>query len=256
LIASFGVIGLLNALTAAAVLRAQGQPKSTAPAARPAPTPPAAAEKPGPTPDTPAVTPPNAPAVPSLPATKPDASAAAPAPKSSASASAIPVGVPTPPDYVIGPDDMLSIVYWRDKDMTTDATERPDGKISLPLLNDVQAAGLTPSQLRDRLTEESRRYIEDPNVTVVVHQINSRKVFITGEVSKPGPYPVTEPTTVLQLFAISGCLRDYADSKKIVVVRNESGRAVTYPFNYKDVVARKNLRQNIELKPGDTIIVP
>jgi polysaccharide export outer membrane protein len=183
----------------------------------------------------------------------PTALAPAPVP---ATVPAAPGAVPIPPDYVIGADDVLSIVYWRDKDMTGEVTVRPDGKISLPLLNDIHAAGLTPTQLRDRLTEESRRYIEDPNVTVVVHQINSRKVFITGEVSKPGPYPLTEPTTVLQLIAVAGGLRDYADSKKIVVVRNENGRPVSYPFNYKDVVTRKNLRQNIELKPGDTVIVP
>jgi polysaccharide export outer membrane protein len=165
-------------------------------------------------------------------------------------------GVPTPPDYVIGPDDVLSIVYWRDKDMTGDVTVRPDGKISLPLLHDIQAAGLTPDQLRGRLTEESRRYIEDPNVTVVVHQIHSRKVFITGEVGKPGTYPLTESTTVLQLIALAGGLRDYANGKRIVIVRTENGRPVSYPFNYKEVVSRKNLRQNIELKPGDTVIVP
>jgi polysaccharide export outer membrane protein len=173
-----------------------------------------------------------------------------------AAASAIAAGVPTPPDYVIGADDVLSIVYWRDKDMTGEVTVRPDGKISLPLLNDVHAAGLTPTQLADRLTEASRRYIEDPNVTVVVHQINSRKVFITGEVAKPGPYPLTEPTNIVQLISIAGGLRDYANGKKIVVVRTENGRPVTYPFNYKDVESGKNLRQNIELKPGDTVIVP
>jgi len=151
---------------------------------------------------------------------------------------------------------VLSVVFWRDKDMTGDVTVRPDGKVSLPLLNDVQAAGLTPAQLRDRLIEASKQYFEDPSVTVVVKQMNSRKVFITGEVNKPGPYPLVGPTTVLQLISIAGGLRDYADSKKILIVRNEDGRPVSYLFNYKDVVSRKNLRQNIELKPGDTVIVP
>ena len=114
--------------------------------------------------------------------------AAAPSAESVAAptTSANTVGVQNvPADYVIGPDDILSIVYWRDKDMTGDVTVRPDGKISLPLLNEVQAAGLTPPQLRDRLTDESKRYIEDPNITVVVRQINSRKVYIPGEVVKP-----------------------------------------------------------------------
>ena len=179
-----------------------------------------------------------------------------PPPAEAKSATAVPRGVPLPPDYVIGPEDVLSIVYWREKDVSADVTVRPDGKISLPLLNDVQAAGLTPMQLHDRLLETSRRYIEDPNVTVVVTEIKSRKVFITGEVESPGSYPLTAPTTGIQLIAVAGGLRDYANSKNIVIVRTENGQLVTYAFNYKDVLSRKNLRQNIELKPGDTVVVP
>jgi polysaccharide export outer membrane protein len=173
-----------------------------------------------------------------------------------AAASASPAGVPVPGDYVIGAEDVLAVVYWRDKDMTTEVAVRPDGKISLPLLNDVQAAGLTPAQLRERLIEASKDYFEDPSVTIVVRQMNSRKVFITGEVNKPGPYPLIASTTVLQLISIAGGLHEYADGKKIIIVRNENGKPVSFPFNYKDVVSRKNLRQNIELKPGDTVIVP
>jgi polysaccharide export outer membrane protein len=165
-------------------------------------------------------------------------------------------GAAVPPDYSIAPEDVLSIVYWHDKDMTSDVTVRPDGKISLPLLNDVTAAGLTPAELRDRLIDASKKFFEDPAVTVVVKEMNSRKVFITGEVVKPGPYPMTGPTTVLQLISIAGGLREYADAKNIVIIRTEKGRPVSYRFNYKDVASRKDLRQNIELKPGDTIIVP
>jgi len=160
------------------------------------------------------------------------------------------------PDYVIGPDDVLSVVFWRDKDISAEVAVRPDGRISLPLLNDIQAGGLTPLELRDRITQEARRYVEDPNVTVVVRQINSRKVFVTGEVAKPGPYPLTGPTTVLQMLATAGGLREYADAKNIAVMRVENGRTISYPFNYHEVAKRRNLRQNIELKPGDTIIVP
>ncbi len=151
---------------------------------------------------------------------------------------------------------MLSIVYWRDKDMTTDVQVRPDGKISLSLLNDVTAAGLTPDQLRDRLMEESKKYIEDPNITVIVKTINSRKVFITGQVAKQGPYPLTGPTTAVQLIALAGGLAEYANSKNIVILRTENGRQVSYKLNYKEVVSGKKLAQNIELKPGDTIVVP
>jgi polysaccharide export outer membrane protein len=133
---------------------------------------------------------------------------------------------------------------------------RPDGRISLPLLNDVHAAGLTPSQLRDRITELAQEYLEEPNVTIVVRQINSRKVFITGMVGKPGTYALGGPTSVLQLIAMAGGLVEYADGKRIIVMRTEAGQQTSFRFNYTEVVARKNLHQNIDLKPGDTIIVP
>ncbi|MGH9411802.1 MAG: polysaccharide biosynthesis/export family protein [Vicinamibacterales bacterium] len=165
-------------------------------------------------------------------------------------------GVTAPSDYVIGPDDQLSILFWRDKDLSADVTVRPDGKISLPLLNDVQAAGLTPEQLREKVTEDAKRFIEDPNASVVVRQINSLKVFITGQVAKPGPYALTAPTTVLQLISTAGGLNEYAKSKKIVIMRTENGRPMSYAFNYNEVTNRRKLQQNILLKAGDTVIVP
>ena len=174
----------------------------------------------------------------------------------SAAAAASKAVVTPPPDYVIGPDDQLSVVFWRDKDLSGDVIVRPDGKISLPLLNDVQAAGLTPDQLRLEVTEQAKQFVEGPSATVVVRQINSRKVFVTGEVEKPGPYPLTAPTSVLQLISMAGGLKEYANSKKIVIMRTENGRQVSYPFNYKDIIERKNSAQNIELRPGDTVIVP
>jgi polysaccharide biosynthesis/export protein len=163
---------------------------------------------------------------------------------------------PPPPGYIIGADDILSIIYWRDKDMSTDVQVRPDGVISLPLLNEVVAAGLTPTQLRDRLNEESQKYMEDPNVTVVVKQINSRKVYITGQVGKIGAYPLSGPMTVLQLLSTVGGIGEFAKSKNIMILRTENGRQVSHRFNYKEVVSGKKLAQNIELKPGDTIVVP
>jgi polysaccharide export outer membrane protein len=123
-------------------------------------------------------------------------------------------------------------------------------------LNDIRAAGLTPEQLRERILVEARRYIEDPSPTVVVKEINSRKVFITGQVEKPGPYPIAAPMTVLQLIAISGGLKEFADGKNILVMRTENGRQVAYSFDYKELLKGKNLRQNIGLKPGDTVVVP
>jgi len=173
---------------------------------------------------------------------------------SGAEGAAAEAGVNPPADFVIGPDDVLSIIFWRDKDMSMQVTVRPDGRVSLPLLNDVQAAGLTPADLRAHLVAESKRFIENPNVTVVVQQINSRKVFITGQVVKPGPYPLTAPTTVLQLISMAGGLKDFADRKNIVIVRHENAGTSSIRFNYKEIA--RNLRQDIELKPGDTVVVP
>lgn len=167
------------------------------------------------------------------------------------------VPVVLPPGYVIGPDDLLQVLYWREKDMSAEVTVRPDGMITLPLLNDIEAAGLSPDQLRDRINELSKKFLqEEPTVTVVVKAINSRKVFIIGSINRPGAYPLTSPTTVLQLIATAGGLAEFADQTKVAVMRQENGKVARYMFNYKDVARGKNLEQNIELKPGDTVIVP
>jgi polysaccharide biosynthesis/export protein len=191
----------------------------------------------------------------------PSTASAAPAGSSAkggapAKAAAATPTVAPPPGYLIGADDVLTVVFWRDKDMSGDVTVRPDGNISLPLLNDVQAAGRTPEELRRALVEAAGHYIEDPNATVVVKQINSRKVFATGNVMKPGPYPLTAPTSVLQLISMAGGLREYADERNIVVIRTENGQQYSYRVNYRDVVRRRNLKQNILLKSGDTLVVP
>jgi polysaccharide biosynthesis/export protein len=179
------------------------------------------------------------------------AQTAAPAP--SAPSAAAP-GVSVPLDYLIGPEDVLGVVFWRDTDMSGDVTVRPDGRITLPLIGDLQAAGSRPDVLREQIQKAADKYLSDANVTVVVRQINSRKVFITGQVVKPGPYVIAAPTTVLQLIAMAGGLKDFADSKNITIVRHEAGQTSSHVFNYKEI--RKNVRQNIELKPGDTVVVP
>jgi polysaccharide export outer membrane protein len=165
-------------------------------------------------------------------------------------------GVALPAGYVIGPEDVLSIVVWREKDMSTDAVVRPDGKISLPLLNDLQAGGLTPDQLKGAIETAASKYMAEPNATVIVKAINSRKVHILGNVTKAGTYPLTGDITVLQLIALAGGLQEYADEKHITVMRKEDGKDQLFKFNYKDVIHQKNLQQNVLLKPGDTIIVP
>ena len=165
-------------------------------------------------------------------------------------------GVPLPADYVIGADDVLMIFFWREKDLTGDVTVRPDGRITVPLINDIEAAGLTPDQLRSRVTQAATKFVQDPTVTVVVKQINSRKVFITGQIAKPGPYGLGGPLTVMQLIAMAGGVHEFADQKRITILRHEGGQLVSLPFNYEEMKKRKNLQQNILLKPGDTIIVP
>lgn len=167
-----------------------------------------------------------------------------------------PASVPLPAGYLIGPEDVLSIVFWKDKDMSADVVVRPDGKISLPLLNEVQAAGLTPEQLRAQLTEVASKFVTEPTAAVVVKEIHSRKVFITGNVTKPGTYPLMGDMTVLQLIAVAGGLQEYADSKNIVVMRNDNGQKQSLKFNYKDVVKQRHVEQNVVLKSGDTVIVP
>jgi len=181
--------------------------------------------------------------------------AAVPVPQTSAPVTAgAPIAVPS--DYVIGADDVLSVVFWRDKDLSGDVTVRPDGRISLPLVNELQAAGLTPDQLRDQIAKAAAKFVDDPTITVVVKQINSRKVFITGQVAKPGAYTLNKPISVLQLISMAGGLLEFAKKKDIVIARTESGEQHTLKFNYKDVLQGKNLAQNIQLKPGDTVLVP
>jgi polysaccharide export outer membrane protein len=165
-------------------------------------------------------------------------------------------GVEVPEHYIIGPGDVLGIVFWREKELSGDVAVLPDGRITLPLINEVAAAGLTPEQLRSALIEAARQFVTDPTATVVVRQVNSRRVFVTGMVAKPGQYPLYQTMTVLQLIATAGGLLEYAQSEDIVIIRREPGHIVSFSFNYKQVIKKKNLHQNIDLKPGDTVVVP
>ncbi len=197
-------------------------------------------------------------AVAALAAATPASPLLALAPQQPSPAPTAPAGptVKPPPDYVIGPEDVLGVMFWRDKDMTTDVTVRPDGKITLPLVGDLQAAGLSPEGLAQEITKAATKFIEAPSITVVVRQINSRKVFITGEVAHPGAYPLLAPMTVMQLIALAGGLSEYADKGSISILRVEAGRTLSFRFNYGDVSKGKHLAQNRSLKPGDTVVVP
>ena len=161
-----------------------------------------------------------------------------------------------PADYVIGPQDVLYVNVWKEPEVSATVPVRTDGKISLALLNDVQAAGLTPMQLTESLTEKLRKYLSEPRVTVTVTAMNSQRIFFIGQVRRPGAMPLPANTTVLQAIAAAGGLTEDANGKKIQVMRKEDGKQVKYPFNYNEVIKGGRMEQNIVLKPGDTIIVP
>ena len=164
-------------------------------------------------------------------------------------------GLGVPNDYVIGADDTLRISVWKEPDMNATLPVRPDGKISLPLLNDIPASGLTPMDLAASITERLKKYIADPRVTVVVVAMNSRRIFVTGEVSHPGAMTLLPNMTVLQALASAG-FTQFANPKKIYLLRTQNGKQVKIPFNYKEVVKGDHPEQNIMLKPGDTLVVP
>ena len=159
------------------------------------------------------------------------------------------------PSYVIGADDTLFISVWKEPDLTNTLPVRADGMISMPLLNDVVAAGLTPMQLTASITEKLKKYVADPHVTVVVTQMNSQKVYVTGEVTHGGAMPLTPGMTVLQALATAG-FTQFANTSKIYVLRHENGSEKKYPVNYKKLLKGESSDQNILLKPGDTIVVP
>jgi polysaccharide export outer membrane protein len=158
------------------------------------------------------------------------------------------------PTYVIGPDDTLYISVWKEPDLTETLPVRADGKISMPLLNDVQAAGLTPMQLGAALTDKLKKYVSDPHVTIVVTQMNSQRVYVTGEVLHPGAMNLTPNMTVLQALSSAG-FTQFANTKGIYVLRNEHGNETKLAVNYKKLIKGEG-GQNIALKPGDTIVVP
>ena len=158
-------------------------------------------------------------------------------------------------EYVIGPEDVLHVAVWKEADLTATLPVRPDGKISLPLLNDVQASGLTPQQLAASLTEKLKKYIADPRVTVVVTTINSKRIYLMGEVLHSGATPLSPNMTVLQALSSAG-LNQFANTKGIYVLRTVNGKQQKLPVNYRKLVKGERIEQNYLLQPGDTIVVP
>ena len=159
-------------------------------------------------------------------------------------------------DYKIGPQDVLRIDVWKEPDISRSVPVRPDGKISLPLLNDVQAAGLTSMQLAGVIRDGLGKYITSPQVTVIVTEINSRRVYCTGEVMKAGALSLLPNMTALQAISSCGGFTQFARIKGIYILRTEHGQQVQHPFNYKEVIKGKKPEDNIVLEPGDVIVVP
>jgi polysaccharide biosynthesis/export protein len=161
-----------------------------------------------------------------------------------------------PADYIIGADDTLKITVWKEPDMSVSLPVRPDGKISIPLLDDVQAAGMTPMQLGTSIHDKLKKFIADPRVTVVVTAMNSQRIFVLGEVVHSGPMPLLPHMTVLQALSSAG-FTQFSNLKAIYLLRvQDGGQQTKLPFNYKNAIKGRDAQQNIVLKPGDTIVVP
>jgi polysaccharide export outer membrane protein len=164
--------------------------------------------------------------------------------------------VPVAPEYQVGESDMLQISVWKEPELSKSVVVRPDGMISLPLIGEVKVIGMTSAQIQEVVTSKLKAYLLNPRVTVEITEIKSRRVFITGEIVRPGLYPLAGPTTVLQLIAQAGGFTPFAKRKSIVILRQENGRQLKYPFNYPDVLRGRAPDQNIALAPGDTVVVP
>lgn len=162
----------------------------------------------------------------------------------------------TDPTYIIGPQDTLSVNVWKEPELSENVQVRPDGKVSIPLLDDVQAAGLTAMKLSGDITAGLKKYVTAPRVTVLVTGINSRRFYVLGEVVHAGAFTLLPDMNVLQAISDAGGLTPFANGKKIYVLRNESGRQIKYPFNYNKVVKGQNSQDNFSLVSGDTVVVP
>ncbi|MGB7129242.1 MAG: polysaccharide biosynthesis/export family protein [Candidatus Sulfotelmatobacter sp.] len=159
--------------------------------------------------------------------------------------------------FIIGDDDLLAINVWKEPDISRQVPVRSDGKISLPLVGEVKAAGETPLKLEQDLEARLKNYIDEPEVTVIVQQINSQKFNILGQVNHPGSFTLANSATVLDAIALAGGFRDFAKQKSVYVLRaNSDGSETRIPFNYKEVLKGKNPEQNIKLQPRDTVVVP
>jgi len=182
--------------------------------------------------------------------------AAQQAPKASENDAAVVARVMAPAgDYQIGPEDVLDISVWKNQELSRKVPVRPDGKISLPLVNDIQAAGLTPSELRQQLAAKLAEFVPTPEVSVVVAEVQSYKVAVVGAVKTPGRFTLRSPATVLECLALAQGFTEFSNKERIVVLRANGASTTRIPFNYRKV-ADGNEQENFLIKPGDIIVVP
>ncbi|HLY91639.1 MAG TPA: polysaccharide biosynthesis/export family protein [Candidatus Angelobacter sp.] len=167
-----------------------------------------------------------------------------------------PPAVNLPPGYVVGESDVLHVNVWKEQELTQTVVVRTDGNISLPLINEVKVSGMTPIQIQELIAEKLKSFINNPQVTVTVTDIRSKKAFITGEVLRPGSYSLNAQTSVLQLIAQAGGFTPFAKRDSIVVLRSENGKLTRMKFQYKEVIKGNKAEQNVALQPGDTVVVP
>jgi polysaccharide biosynthesis/export protein len=160
------------------------------------------------------------------------------------------------PSYLIGPNDVLNIHVWKEPELTQDVTVMTDGRISFPLIGEIMAQGQTVTQLKETIGEQLKKYVTNPEVTVIVRQSRSQWIYTIGKVARPGPYVLESGMTVLQALSNAGGFLEWAGTKKILIVRREGEKEVQFKFNYDDFISGKNVQQNVALRPGDTIVVP
>ena len=162
----------------------------------------------------------------------------------------------TAPLYVIQPNDILEVFVWKEPDLTRKVLVRPDGRISFPLVQDMQASGISPGELKTQIERKLKEYIDSPNVTIIVDAIQSYRVFVTGKVQKPGAILAEKPITVLQALAMAGGFQEYAKTSEMSILRYYENENIVFKFDYGEVTKGKNSNQNILLRSGDVVVVP
>lgn len=160
------------------------------------------------------------------------------------------------PNYLIGPNDVLNIYVWKEPDLTRDVIVMADGRISFPLIGEVMAQGKTVTELKQTIAGALKKYITAPEVTVIVNESRSRRIYTIGKVTRPGPYPLEAGMTVIQALSNAGGFAEWADTKNIRIIRREGDREVQLHFNYNEFISGDNVQQNVVLRPNDTIVVP